>query len=325
MKVLAVDDDSSIRNLLPLILAKAGVKDVEVAGSSQQALKMIEIQSNPFECFLLDIQMPGKSGIELCSAIRKFPVYQKTPIIMITAMHDRSFIDDAFAAGATDYTTKPFDICEVRARVRMANFLVDEQHRVQELSGEPVHPENLSDDKREVGFSRAVDVSGLKGLISKQAFRNYLTQLSRPGFQSSALFAVHIHGCLQIYNKCSASEFEYAIRHVADAILSTHGLGMVVMCYAGSGNFICSSNAVGMNTVEWIEANIQNVIDDKNLTYDDGSPLDVELAVGATIKPFLGQPWQFEALETQAVRRAMVRLEERSTAPKPPNVRCHLV
>lgn len=59
MKILAVDDDRSIRDLLPMILAEAGMTDVTVASSAQGALSVIAKQNKPFECFLLDIQMPG--------------------------------------------------------------------------------------------------------------------------------------------------------------------------------------------------------------------------------------------------------------------------
>jgi len=83
---LAVDDDIFILELLPIILAQAGITDVTVASSAQDALSAISNQAEPFECFLLDVQMPGGSGIELCGAIRDLPdlpvngcyIYHKT-------------------------------------------------------------------------------------------------------------------------------------------------------------------------------------------------------------------------------------------------------
>ena len=64
--------------------------------------------------------MPELDGIELCKIVRLMPKYQTTPIIMITAMSEKSYIDNAFLAGATDYVTKPFDKMELVTRIKIA-------------------------------------------------------------------------------------------------------------------------------------------------------------------------------------------------------------
>jgi CheY-like chemotaxis protein len=80
-------------------------------------LELIDAVVSGFDCFILDVQMPGMDGIELCGQIRAIEVYKDTPIIMNTAVADRDYIDAAFAAGATDYLTKPVDEVEVKARL----------------------------------------------------------------------------------------------------------------------------------------------------------------------------------------------------------------
>jgi len=120
MKILAVDDDTLILDLLTTVLSNTGHKGVEVSSSAPKALQMVQRSDTPFDCLLLDIQMPDMDGIELCRAIRTVPGYEETPIIMLTAMTERSYIEEAFLAGATDYITKPFDVLEISARIRVA-------------------------------------------------------------------------------------------------------------------------------------------------------------------------------------------------------------
>jgi CheY-like chemotaxis protein len=75
--------------------------------------------------------MPGMDGIELCGQIRALDSYKDAPIIMNTAVADRDYIDAAFAAGATDYLTKPVDEVEVKARLGVIEKLVTERLRSQ--------------------------------------------------------------------------------------------------------------------------------------------------------------------------------------------------
>ena len=67
LRILAVDDDPFIRELLPKIAARVGCSDVTLASSGQQALDRIATAAEPFDCLLLDINMPDLSGIELCA------------------------------------------------------------------------------------------------------------------------------------------------------------------------------------------------------------------------------------------------------------------
>jgi len=120
VKILAVDDDLFARLMLYEALKISGFEDVALSASGNDALQQIKLSENPYDCFLLDIQMDGLGGIALCKKIRAMPLYQEAPIIMVTAMHERSFVDSAFAAGATDYITKPFDMLELGTRVRIA-------------------------------------------------------------------------------------------------------------------------------------------------------------------------------------------------------------
>jgi two-component system response regulator MprA len=112
-RVLVVDDEPAVRQALARALA-LGRYDVALAGDADQALELMAHES--FDAIVLDILMPGMSGLELCRQMRAGG--DRTPVLMLTA---RDAIDDRVAgldAGADDYLAKPFALRELMARVR---------------------------------------------------------------------------------------------------------------------------------------------------------------------------------------------------------------
>jgi CheY-like chemotaxis protein len=113
MKILSVDDDWMILELLELAMSVSGQHELTTVTSGEKAIQLLEQGEQRFDCFLLDIQMPHIYGVELCRVIREMPMYKRTPILMATAMSQKVYIDRALAAGASDYVTKPFDFEEL--------------------------------------------------------------------------------------------------------------------------------------------------------------------------------------------------------------------
>ncbi len=111
-KILIVDDDANICELLRLYLEKDGF-DTQVAEDGKQALLAVESFSP--DIILLDIMLPKLDGWQVCREIRK---NHKTPIIMLTAKGETFDKILGFELGADDYVTKPFDTKEIIARVR---------------------------------------------------------------------------------------------------------------------------------------------------------------------------------------------------------------
>ena len=120
MRVLAVDDDESILAILKIAVRRAGFSDMVTTRNANEAWEAISAAQTPFQFMFLDIQMPGMNGMEFCSLLRRLPAYADCPIIMLTAMTERSYVDRAFQAGATGYVPKPFDVCELRALLTFA-------------------------------------------------------------------------------------------------------------------------------------------------------------------------------------------------------------
>jgi diguanylate cyclase (GGDEF)-like protein/PAS domain S-box-containing protein len=117
IRVLIVEDDTIMRDLLKALLADCGCELIEVA-SGEQALQSIKEQH--FDVVLLDILLPNMDGIEVCTQLRADPANQHLAIIMLTASTEMDLINRAFVAGATDYVIKPVHKLGLKARVQAA-------------------------------------------------------------------------------------------------------------------------------------------------------------------------------------------------------------
>ena len=133
MNIFIVDDDPSVVDLLSTILATDGFQNVRCFLSATKALSALKRVHPPFDCLILDIDMPDMDGIKLCRQARKLQNYKDVPIIMLTGLRDKATVQAAMDAGATDYITKPFDVLQIGIRIRMAARLVTAQHALKDL------------------------------------------------------------------------------------------------------------------------------------------------------------------------------------------------
>ncbi len=113
-RLLVVEDEAAIRELLRLHLSLAGFGIEEIADGTT-ALE--RARSEKFDLIVLDVMLPGLDGITLCRAIRSQGVNAPTPILMLTARDTESDKVLGLESGADDYLTKPFGIREMLARV----------------------------------------------------------------------------------------------------------------------------------------------------------------------------------------------------------------
>jgi two-component system, OmpR family, response regulator MprA len=113
MRVLVVDDDRAVREALRRALTLGGY-EVQVAGDGEQALESV-VRSLP-EAVVLDVGLPGIDGLELCRRVRRLG--NRVPILMLTARDGVPDRIDGLDVGADDYMVKPFDVDELKARLR---------------------------------------------------------------------------------------------------------------------------------------------------------------------------------------------------------------
>ncbi|HUF29811.1 MAG TPA: response regulator [Gemmatimonadaceae bacterium] len=112
--LLVVDDNEDMRLMVREVLTSAG-HDVETAPDGLTALASVEVREP--DLMVLDLAMPGMSGIEVCRALKRNPFKARIPILMLTARSEIEHKVAGFEAGADDYLPKPFDPRELRSRV----------------------------------------------------------------------------------------------------------------------------------------------------------------------------------------------------------------
>ena len=111
-KIMVVDDEMYIRELVRFYLDKAGFDTIEAA-NAEEALEIVENQY--IDLAVVDIMMPGMDGFELVEQMRQ---YREFPVIMLTAKSQSKDKLRGFSLGIDDYVTKPFDPDELMARVK---------------------------------------------------------------------------------------------------------------------------------------------------------------------------------------------------------------
>lgn len=129
--ILIVDDNPQNLQVLAKIL-QDNKYEIEFATNGETALEWIK--SNQFGLILLDINMPGMNGFEVCKTIRNNPDMDNIPVIFLSADTDRESILKGFELGAQDYISKPFDSRELLARVRTHLALKDSLEKLENLN-----------------------------------------------------------------------------------------------------------------------------------------------------------------------------------------------
>lgn len=154
-RILVVEDEYAIRELITLNLKIAGY-DVIGTDNAESALEILSGENEDFDIALLDIMLPGMSGLELCSIIRRGD--QNMGVIILSAKTQEKDKIEGLATGADDYMTKPFSVAELVARVdatyrrvsgagaasggsdeiELGDFVLDKRSRVVKKRGEPL-------------------------------------------------------------------------------------------------------------------------------------------------------------------------------------------
>ncbi|OUN70040.1 DNA-binding response regulator [Faecalibacterium sp. An58] len=155
VKVLVVEDEASIREMIALNLRRAGMEVLE-AGSAEEALALLE-QDPGCSTAILDVMLPGMNGFSLCETIRRSN--QKIGIIILSAKGQEQDKIRGLSIGADDYMTKPFSVSELLARVEAlcrrvgrsagesndgpttlvsGDFILDENRRLLLKAGRPI-------------------------------------------------------------------------------------------------------------------------------------------------------------------------------------------
>lgn len=171
-RILVVDDEESVRESAGYTLEQEGF-EVVLAGSGEEAEE--RLGEGGFDLLVLDIMMPGKSGLDVCREVRQTSA---VPIILLTAKDSEADKVEGLESGADDYVTKPFSLRELTGRIRA-------QLRRRELdrsSGPVGSPAKLSAGPVEIDLARhAVTVRDAPVKLTRSEFQVLRLLLENPG------------------------------------------------------------------------------------------------------------------------------------------------
>lgn len=115
-RILVADDEPHIRRVLVTLLESASFLVTE-ARDGNEALEAVD-SGQPVDFFLLDLMMPGATGLEVLATIREHPRHRHAPVIILTAKGQDTDREAALAAGADDFLTKPFSPKKLLSRIQ---------------------------------------------------------------------------------------------------------------------------------------------------------------------------------------------------------------
>ena len=115
MKILVVDDFSTMRRIIKNLLRDLGFNNAAEADDGSTALPML--QSSHFDLLITDWNMPGMQGIDLLKAVRADANLSKLPVLMVTAEQRREQIIEAAQAGVNGYIVKPFTAATLKEKI----------------------------------------------------------------------------------------------------------------------------------------------------------------------------------------------------------------
>jgi len=115
LKILVVDDFSTMRRIIKNLLKELGFKHIEEADDGSTALP--KLREGDFDLLITDWNMPGMQGIDLLKAVRADPKLARLPVLMVTAESKREQIVEAAQAGVNGYIVKPFTAATLKEKL----------------------------------------------------------------------------------------------------------------------------------------------------------------------------------------------------------------
>lgn len=115
MKILIVDDMSTMRRIVKNALRQLGYQNIEEAEDGKIAYS--KVCEWPFDLVITDWNMPNMDGLDLLKAIREDPKRQSTPVLLVTAQAEQKHVLEAIRAGASNYIVKPFTAETLKTKI----------------------------------------------------------------------------------------------------------------------------------------------------------------------------------------------------------------
>ena len=108
MKVLLIDDSTTMRKIQRRALSTLGIENVDEASNGREGVDKLHAENYAYNMVLLDMNMPEMGGMEVLKTVRADPKSNNIPIIMCTSVADKEQVMEAIKSGASNYVVKPF-------------------------------------------------------------------------------------------------------------------------------------------------------------------------------------------------------------------------
>ncbi|NBE06260.1 response regulator [Paragemmobacter ruber] len=236
MRVVCVDDDPIFLAIVAEFLAALNLQVVAAFDDPVVALRAIEAGQADADLFLLDLEMPGMTGAQLCAALRALPEHQMTPIIMISSVTERARVKEALEAGANDFLHKPLENVELGARLSMVERILHERSQSAALRDE------IGSLRAKpgfgFGFEDAVLPNAEEGLVDYLVLENHLEELGWSGLPGTVVICFRLRNALWAFGHLERLDYYDFLAEAAELILDALPAAQYRLAYAGSGDFI---------------------------------------------------------------------------------------
>lgn len=229
MRILAVDDDPVILELLAEAFDAKDGYHLEGHLCAETGLDALNSAAQPFDCILLDIMLPGMDGIEMCAMLRNTKRHSATPIVMITGSKEVDLMTRAFAAGATDFITKPLTKLELIARVKSAGLLNQSLAKAQHTMSELTH-------LTKIRFEEPLNLA-VVGMSDVLALENDLLR-QKAGCFAMTMFTLDTCGMRGIYRSASMPTYRHCLETIGSAAIGAMRGHKSKLTYVGNGRFV---------------------------------------------------------------------------------------
>lgn len=247
-RILLVDDDTQMLRLIGHHLRREGY-DVLTSDTSQEGLA-IALEHHP-QILITDWMMPGMSGLQLCSTLRRSQAGMKMYILLVTARGEDEQIVEAFGAGADDYVVKPFNPRILLARVRAAQRMIQLRERVEESERSRLR------QVAELGImTRRLRAAALTDTLTELPNRRYAMKRLKQEWETArrtnrplSVILCDIDRFKLVNDDYGHDTGDVVLRDVAHTLLA-HGRASDVLCRLGGEEFLVINVATDVETSE---------------------------------------------------------------------------
>lgn len=314
MSILIVDDSLVSRTYIADLLNEVGYADLILCESVENAYQAIGFnepgrEETGVELILLDINLPGKSGIDACRELSGHDLFCDVPIIIISGVDYLEGLESAFSAGATDYIIKPPSHTELLARVRSALRLKAEMNRRKAREEDLlVLNERLAEMNREL--ERLTVTDSLTGLSNRRFFNEFLGREWLRGQRSVEPFSVIMIDIdhFKKYNDCYGHlEGDICLQKVAWALQGALCRAGDVLARYGGEEFVAILPHTDMSGATELAAAFHARVHELALPHGESpvaSIVTISVGVASVIPRHNISPSQVVAMADEALYRA---------------------